>query len=82
MNTVDWALLEDEMGYERWQREGFTPERRIDPSKFGPLIEYMVKQGVYINPTLVANFKTASPHGQEMMNTAKEMLKDLYVDSK
>jgi hypothetical protein len=76
MNTVDWALLDDDMGYERWQREGFTPERRIDPSKFGPLIEYMVKQGVYINPTLVANFKTASPRGQEMMNTAKEMLKD------
>jgi hypothetical protein len=36
----------------------------------------MVKQGVYINPTLVANFKNASPRGQEMMNTAKEMLKD------
>ena len=76
MNTVDWALLEDDMGYERWQREGFTPERRINPAQFGSLIEYMVKQGVYINPTLVANFKSASPRAQEMINSAKEMLKD------
>lgn len=76
MNTVAWALLDDDMGYERWQREGFTPERRMDTSKFPQLVEYMVKQGVYINPTLFANFRTASPRAQEAANTAKEILKD------
>jgi hypothetical protein len=76
MNTVAWAVLDDEMGYERWQREGYTPERLMDTSKFPPLIQLMVKQGVYINPTLVANWRTASPRAQEMANAAKEIIKD------
>ena len=76
MNTVAWALLDDDMGYERWQREGFTPERRMDPSKFPAMVDFMVKQGVFINPTLVANWKTAGPRAQEMSDAAKQILKD------
>ncbi len=76
MNTVAWAILDDEMGYERWQREGFTPERRMDTSKFPQLIQLMVRQGVYINPTLVANWRTSSPRAPEMANAAKEVLQD------
>jgi imidazolonepropionase-like amidohydrolase len=76
MNTVAWALLDDDMGYERWQREGFTPERRMDTSKFPPLIQFMVNQGVFINPTLMANWKAGSPRAQQMSDAAKDMLKD------
>ena len=76
MNTVAWALLDDDMGYERWQREGFTPERRMDTSKFPALVDFMVKQGVFINPTLVSNWRTATPRAKEMSETANQILKD------
>jgi imidazolonepropionase-like amidohydrolase len=76
MNTVAWALLDDDMGYERWQREGFTPERRMDTSKFPALVDFMVKQGVFINPTLANNFRTATPRAKEMSETADQILKD------
>jgi imidazolonepropionase-like amidohydrolase len=76
MNTVAWAVLDDDMGYERWQREGFTPERRMDTSKFPPLIDFMVKQGVYINPTLVNNWRTATPRAKEMADMANKILTD------
>jgi len=76
MNTVAWAVLDDDVGYERWQREGFTPERRMDTSKFPALVDFMVKQGVFINPTLMNNFRTATPRAKEMSETANEILKD------
>src|SRR5438093_396403 len=76
MNTVAWAVLDDDMGYERWQREGFTPERRMDTSKFPALVDFMVKQGVFINPTLVNNLRTATPRAKEMSETANQILKD------
>ncbi len=76
MNTVAWALLDDDMGYERWQREGFTPERRMDPSKFPALVDFMVKQGVYINPTLVNNWRTATPRAKQMADMANQILMD------
>jgi imidazolonepropionase-like amidohydrolase len=76
MNTVAWAVLDDDMGYERWQREGFTPERRMDTSKFPPLVDFMVKQGVYINPTLVNNWRTATPRAKEMADMANKILND------
>ena len=76
MNTVAWAVLDDDMGYERWQREGFTPERRMDTSKFPSLVDFMVKQGVFINPTLVNNLRTATPRAKEMSETANQILKD------
>ncbi len=81
MNTVAWALLEDEMGYERWQREGYTPERFMDTSLFPPLIELMVEKGVFINPTLVANWGTSSPRAQEKADAAKELIKDPVLAS-
>jgi len=76
MNTVAWAVLDDDMGYERWQREGFTPERRMDTSKFPALVDFMVKQGVFINPTLVNNLRTATPRAKEMSETANQILND------
>ncbi len=76
MNTVAWAVLDDDMGYERWQREGFSPERRMDTSKFPALIDFMVKQGVYINPTLANNWRTATPRAKQMADTANQILMD------
>ena len=76
MNTVAWAVLDDDMGYERWQREGFTPERRMDTSKFPALVDFMVKQGVFINPTLVNNWRTATPRAKEMADAANQILMD------
>jgi imidazolonepropionase-like amidohydrolase len=76
MNTVAWAVLDDDMGYERWQREGFTPERRMDTSKFPALVDFMVKQGVFINPTLANNWRTATPRAKEMAETANQLLAD------
>jgi imidazolonepropionase-like amidohydrolase len=32
---------------------GSSPEAAVDPKLFPPLIDYLVKQGVYVNPTLV-----------------------------
>ena len=81
MNTVAWALLEDDMGYERWRREGYTPERLMDTSSFPPLIELMVEQGVFINPTLIANWGTSSPRAQEKADAAKEIIKDPVLAS-
>src|SRR3989442_5963786 len=76
MNTVAWAVLDDDIGYERWRREGFTPERRMDTSKFPALVDFMVKQGVFINPTLVNNWRTATPRAKEMAEMANQILKD------
>ncbi len=81
MNTVAWALLEDDMGYERWRREGYTPERFMDTNDFPPLIELMVEKGVFINPTLVANWGTSSPRAQERAEAAVEILKDPILAS-
>ncbi len=81
MNTVAWALLENEMGYETWRREGYTPERFMDTNSFPPLIELMVEKGVFINPTLVANWGTSSPRAQEKADAATEILKDPVLAS-
>src|ERR1041385_7086736 len=70
MNTVAWALLDDDMGYERWQREGFTPERGMDTSKCAARVNFMVRHGVLIDPLLVSNWRTAPPRAKEMSDTA------------
>jgi len=33
-----------------------APEAAVDPKQFPPLIDYMVRQGVYVNPTLVLTY--------------------------
>jgi imidazolonepropionase-like amidohydrolase len=52
------------------------PEARVNPAQFPPLIDYMVKQGVYFNPTLVNEWRAATPRGQQYANDAIEMIKD------
>jgi imidazolonepropionase-like amidohydrolase len=52
------------------------PEGRVDPKQFPPLIDYMVKQGVYFNPTLVNEWRAATPRGQQYAHDAVEMIRD------
>ena len=37
-----------------------APESKINPTQFPPLIDYLVKQGVYVNPTLVLEWRAAT----------------------
>ena len=52
------------------------PEGRVNPKQFPPLIDYMVKQGVYFNPTLVNEWRAATPRGQQYADDAVQMIKD------
>jgi len=48
----------------------------MDPKLFPPLIEYMVKQGVYINPTLAAQWRSSTPRGAEYTAAAARIVQD------
>lgn len=52
------------------------PEGRVNAKQFPPLIDYMVKQGVYFNPTLVNEWRAATPRGQQYAADAVQMIKD------
>lgn len=54
----------------------FAPERAVDPKLFPPLIEYLVGQGVYVNPTLVLTWGASTPRSQEWANAAAQLIKD------
>ena len=63
MDTMARALLEQE-GQEP-RPEGTTPEAAVDPKLFPPLIDYLVKQGVYVNPTLVLTGQPSTPRWRD-----------------
>jgi imidazolonepropionase-like amidohydrolase len=48
----------------------------MDPALFPPLIEFMVKQGVYVNPTLAAQWRSSTPRGPEWAAAAAEIVQD------
>ena len=53
------------------------PEAAVDPKLFPPLIDYMVKQGVYVNPTLVTSGGPAAPSaGAIRWRQAQQLVKD------
>ena len=76
-NTLTMAILEA-MG--RPARE--TPDQRgadialMDTTLFPPLIEFMVKQGVYVNPTLAAQWRSSTPRGAEWAAAAAQIVQD------
>ena len=74
-DTLGRAILE-EMGPEVLKAGGSTPERLMDTKLFDPLIQFMVKQGVYVNPTLVARWRTSTLRGQEWAKAATEIIKE------
>ena len=48
----------------------------MDTNLFDPLVQFMVKQGVYVNPTMFARWRTSTPRGQEWAKAAAELIKD------
>ena len=74
-DTLGRAILE-EMGEGKLAEGGATPERLMDVNLFDPLIQLMVSQGVFLNPTMVARWRSSAPRGQEWANAAAEIIKD------
>ena len=76
-NTLTAAILEA-MG----RPARATPDQRgadialMDPALFPPLIEFMVKQGVYVNPTLAAQWRSSTPRGAEWAAAAAQIVQD------
>jgi imidazolonepropionase-like amidohydrolase len=74
-DTLGRAILE-EMGPEAMKAGAANPERAMDTKLFGPLIQLMVREGVYLNPTLVGRWRSSTPRGKEWADAATEMIKD------
>ena len=72
MNTMARALLEEEGKNVRQP----NPEAAVNPKLFPPLIDYMVKQGVYINPTLVQGWLGNTERWRDQMTLAQQLVKD------
>jgi imidazolonepropionase-like amidohydrolase len=76
-NTLTEAILEA-MG----RTARVTPDQRgadialMDPALFPPLIAFMVKQGVYVNPTLAAQWRSSTPRGAEWAAAAGQIVQD------
>jgi imidazolonepropionase-like amidohydrolase len=74
MDTMARALLEQ--AGQNPRPAGMTPEAAVDPKMFPPLIEYMVKQGVYVNPTLYLSWAGATERWRDWTAKAAELIKD------
>jgi imidazolonepropionase-like amidohydrolase len=76
-NTLTVAILE-QMG--RTTRS--MPDQRgvdialMDTTLFPPLIAFMVKQGVYVNPTLAAQWRSSTARGAEWAAAATQIVQD------
>jgi len=53
--------------------QGTSPEAVVDPKLFPPLIDYLVKQGVYVNPTLVLVWSASTPRAREWIAAHREV---------
>src|SRR5438105_5279448 len=51
-----------------------TPEADINPALFGPLIDLMVKNGVYFNPTLTRSWIDALPKRAQWLKEAADLI--------
>jgi imidazolonepropionase-like amidohydrolase len=74
MDTMARALLEQEGKDPR--PAGTTSEAAVDPKLFPPLIDYMVKQGVYVNPTLVLSWAGGTERWRDQQALAKQLAAD------
>ena len=75
-DTLGRAILEEMGGPPKVKEGGSNPERLMDTKLFDPLIQFMVKQGVYVNPTMVSRWRASTPRGQEMAKAAAAVIKD------
>ena len=74
MDTMARALLEQEGRNPR--PPGTTPEAAVNPSLFPPLIAEMVRQGVYINGTLVLQWAGGTDRWKEQQALATTLARD------
>ena len=70
------AALDPENKTDAGRMTGVNPEALADPAKFPPLAEYLAKQGVFMNATLVGQWVAEAPRGKEMVRESTEMAKD------
>jgi imidazolonepropionase-like amidohydrolase len=74
MDTMARALLEQEGQDPR--PAGTTAEAAVDPKLFPPLIDYLIKQGVYINPTLYLSWAGGTERWRDWTTKAALLVKD------
>ena len=74
LDTMARALLEQEGKDPR--PAGTTSETAVDPSLFPPLIDYLVEQGVYVNPVMILSWVGATERWRDWMRDAREMVED------
>jgi imidazolonepropionase-like amidohydrolase len=74
MDTMARALLEQEGKNPR--PAGSTPEAAVDPKLFPPLIDYLVKEGVYVNPTLYLSWARGTERWRDWIADAQRLVKD------
>jgi imidazolonepropionase-like amidohydrolase len=74
MDTMARALLEQEGKDPR--PAGTTAEAAVDPKLFPPLIEYLIKQGVYLNPTLYLSWAGGTERWRNWVADAASLVKD------
>ncbi len=77
MDTMARALLEQQGKDPR--PAGTTPEAAVDPRLFAPLIDYMVKQGVYVNATLVLQWGAGTGRWRDQAALAAQLAKDPHL---
>jgi imidazolonepropionase-like amidohydrolase len=56
--------------------QGSAPEAAIDPKTFPPLIDYLVKEGVYVNATMVLQWAASTPRGRQWRAEAVAIVND------
>jgi len=74
-DTLGRAILED-MGPDMLKKGAANPERLMDTSRFEPLIQLMMRERVFVNPTAVGRWRSSTPRGREWANAAKDVIKD------
>jgi imidazolonepropionase-like amidohydrolase len=81
MYTMARALLEEEGKTEyqyktAWDPGKPNPEAAMNPKLFPPAIDYMVKQQVYMNPTLVTQWSGNTERWRDQMKVVQQLVKD------
>jgi imidazolonepropionase-like amidohydrolase len=74
MDTMARALLEQEGKDPR--PAGTTAEAAVDPKLFPRLIDYLIKQGVYVNPTLYLSWAGGTERWRDWVAAAGKLVDD------
>jgi hypothetical protein len=54
----------------------WDPDMMVDPKEFPPLIDFMVNRGVFVNPTLVAQWSGGAPAGPQFLKEQQQLAQD------